>query len=361
VHYTTCDLTDVLSHRPLYELDTTSSSPLSELGGLDLMTGTPVGTTAPLNAHYRPWPGNPSAHFDTGPPNRWRLELKDPLVRWSPDWDFPTNQLADPNWIGRVHRGTPWQTLYLKSSGIDLSTWQAWTGDTQLLTNWDGTGRIAYDAAFTAPTNDWRLASLVLSLLNPNDPRALSSVNQPDPPSWGAVMDGMTVLTNVLTDQQLKTGSQAACTPRTMTFDSPQAALIGSALSARRVGQPGQRFNDPGALLGSPELSVASPWLNLSSTTQQQLGVTEQAYESIPSQLLPLLRPDSFGSLRSTGGGLQVQFSGADGYAYALEVSSNLAAWTRISTNQPSNGVFQFQEPGPLGLPSRFYRSSLLP
>ena len=31
-------------------------------------------------------------------------------------WDFPTNLLSNLSWLGRVHRGTPWQTLYLKSA-----------------------------------------------------------------------------------------------------------------------------------------------------------------------------------------------------------------------------------------------------
>ena len=38
----------------------------------------------------------------------WNLALKDPGVRWSDDWNFPTHNLANPGWLGRIHRGTPW-------------------------------------------------------------------------------------------------------------------------------------------------------------------------------------------------------------------------------------------------------------
>jgi hypothetical protein len=40
------------------------------------------------------------------------LSFKDPLVRGSDDWDFPTNKFPGIGWLGRVHRGTPWQTVY---------------------------------------------------------------------------------------------------------------------------------------------------------------------------------------------------------------------------------------------------------
>ena len=61
----------------------------------------------------------------------------------SDNWDFPTNKFPTVGWIGRVHRGTPWQTVYLKASDIlaepnptnpclgnvGTNTWAVWTGD----------------------------------------------------------------------------------------------------------------------------------------------------------------------------------------------------------------------------------------
>ena len=128
-----------------------------------------------------------------------------------------------------------------------------------------------------------------------------------------------------------------------------------------RSSQSGQRFNNPSDILATPELSTASPWLDFSSPDQLHEGLSDEAYEAIPSQLLPLLRPDSIGSVSQSGGTLQVQFSGSDGYAYAVQSSSNLLCWTPISTNYPVNGFFNFADTPPPGSPRRYYRSLLLP
>jgi len=50
--------------------------------------------------------------------NAYNLAYKDPLIWGSDYWSFPTNQTWNPNWLGRIHRGTPWQTIYLKSSDL---------------------------------------------------------------------------------------------------------------------------------------------------------------------------------------------------------------------------------------------------
>ena len=33
----------------------------------------------------------------------------------SDNWNFPTNKYPTVGWLGRVHRGTPWQTVYFKA------------------------------------------------------------------------------------------------------------------------------------------------------------------------------------------------------------------------------------------------------
>jgi hypothetical protein len=273
-------------------------------------------------------------------------------------WDFPTNPLPNLTWLGRVHRGTPWQTLYLKPYSMDLPTWKYWTGNSQLVTNWNGVNGVVSDASFTQPTNDWRLVSLVVSLLSTNDPRNLASVNQPGVPAWCGLLDGMTVLTNNMTDDQIPPPQFASVV---MQSNSPQAAIIATALNVMRSSQPGQRFHDIGDILATPELSINSPWLNTSDYYQGIFGLTDEAYEALPSQLLLLLRPDSIGAVSQNGGTVQVQFSGADGYAYVVQTSSNLLDWAAVSTNYPANGSFNFVDTPPPGYPRRFYRSVLWP
>ena len=58
---------------------------------------------------------------------------------------------------------------------------------------------------------------------------------------------------------------------------------------------------------------------------------------------------------------LYLEFSGSDGFAYALQTSANLINWIDVSTNYPAQGYFR----APISpLPSsqgQYYRSVLLP
>jgi len=58
--------------------------------------------------------GRPAGTTAANDPYALNVNVKDPLVRRSDDWDFPTNKFPNLGWLGRVHRGTPWQTVYLK-------------------------------------------------------------------------------------------------------------------------------------------------------------------------------------------------------------------------------------------------------
>jgi hypothetical protein len=149
--------------------------------------------------------------------------------------------------------------------------------------------------------------------------------------------------------------------PVIVSSNSPQAAIVAATLDAARASQPGQHFRDPADILATPELSVASPWLDTNGVATLLSTINDEACEALPSQLLPLLRPDSTSTVTLSGGTLQVQFTGADGYAYAVQTSSNLLDWTTISTNYPANGSFNFMDTSPHGSPRRFYRSVLQP
>ena len=329
VHYMLSDLMD-LAHTNLV-LD--RFSPIAPQ---------PTDNLGRVNYRYEPWGGNPGVRSQTT--TAVDLTVKDPFMLGSDYWDSPPNQLPNLTWLGRVHRGTPWQTIYLKAPGTDFATWRQWTGNAQLVTNWGGVNGVTWDAFFTQPTNDWRLASLVISLLNPNDPRTLASADQPGVSAWRALLDGLTVLTNTDIGQ---------FDPIIVSSNSPQAAIVAAALDASRNSQPNGTFRSIGDLLAIPELSVASPWLDTNGVAQFDSSMNDEACEAIPSQLLPLLRPDSIGFASQIGGTLQIQFTGADGYAYVVQTSSNLAAWTAVSTNYPANGSFNFLETPPSGSPRR--------
>lgn len=270
--------------------------------------------------------------------------------------------------LGSIHRGTPWQTIYMKASDLNitnfpvpLTTATAWTNFYPNAANtwikWSGNTN-PNEAFLTRPVEDRILFDVFAIAFD--DPHQLLSVNNPNTNSWLGVLDGLTVLTNNLTDVQLM-----SMNPQFDTFvmesNSPQAAFIANAINAARSGQPSHYFRGLGDILIVPELSDASPWLNRSTGKQLQKGITDEAYEIIPSQLLARLRPDSIGSLVQTGGVMKIQFSGFDNYPYAIQVSSNLQNWDVIGTNYPANGIFELIASPTTGTDRRFFRSVLLP
>jgi hypothetical protein len=293
------------------------------------------GNLGRLNLRYAPWGGNPQIpNFDLNPYN---LALKDPLVYSSDNWNFPDGQSLNPGWIGQVHRGTPWQTIYLKATNIltaagGLNTWSIWTGDTNLT-----------DAAAMAPVQDWHLASLLASWFNTNDPVSLFPVNYPDPNAWQELLNGLIGSTNIPDpfDSIL------------ISSNSSQASAIASAIESERTARPGQFFSDVGDILATPQLAEQSPFLAGANSNI----VSDADYEIIPSQLLSLLRADSVGSVALINSQPLVQFTGYDGHAYEIQVSSDLVNWVSLSTNCPVNGVLSFTNSTMLNANQEFYRS----
>jgi len=217
------------------------------------------------------------------------------------------------------------------------------------------------EAQLLQPTNDWRLAGLLTSLFNTNDPHFLVSVNETNAARWLAALDGIVVLTNSLSDTQVDPFLPPQLDTEVMLSNSPQASTIEGAIRSLRSIQDGQHFLGFGEiLLATPELSLVSPWLNTTSLVQLDYEITDDAYERIPSQLLVRLRSDSIGSVIHGGQSLQIQFTGFDGYPYAIELSTNLLYWGSVSTNWPTNGVICLGETSTPTSPQRFYRSVLL-
>ena len=315
-----------------------------------------------LSDRYMPWgvAGNlAKITYENVPPdsNPYNLAYKDPSVMSADSWAFPTNESLNASWLGQVHRGTPWQTIFLKSTNIlslvdvpfltGFATWQLWTGDLN-----------PADAASMAPAQDWHVASLLASLFNTNTSNyaSLFSVNDGNSSDWDNLLNGMTVLTNDLNDFVIEFTHMPQFTTIAISSNSTQAATIASAIESTRGALPLQLFTDKGDIFSVPQLSDASPYLNV-DLAQVQHGISDQAYEAIPSQLLPLLRTDSIGSVTNNGQ-MVIQFTGDDGHVYAVQTSCDLAHWTSISTNCPINGVFTYTNT--VAANKQFYRTVFL-
>lgn len=171
-------------------------SPIAPPGSLfRMINGVPINYG--VNFAYQPWGTVPDiaryaayqnianfrdaqgqGYYAVAPP-AFDQRLKDPGAFRSDEWDFPQRKFANLGWIGRVHRGTPWQTFYLKSDAPNPTNWFYWAHSFE-----------------TNPTNDWRLAEVFTAAIDSDATRGLLSVNQTNPAAWSAALAGTLVLTN---------------------------------------------------------------------------------------------------------------------------------------------------------------------
>jgi hypothetical protein len=295
VHYTIGDLTDSLT---FYDTNRVNSTPMG------------VDNIGKLNHRYRPWGGN---YDNKDPLTDTQIAIKDPAVARPDDWDFPTNKFPNIGWLGRVHRGTPWQTVFLKSTnymqniagpqgyGQSLRNWAIWTGNNTLiqtpaLTNMIdrsllGTNStILYadrfgiptvtDASFTSPTNDWHILDLFSTAFNDNSGRGQLSVNQTNLAAWSAVLGGVSVLSNsVAQSQQLYIQPGGAYNPAS----PPPIVSIVNGINNARTNFPNHAFARLGDVLATPELTTFSPYWSATNR------FNDAVIERIPQQILGLL------------------------------------------------------------------------
>jgi hypothetical protein len=264
VHYTVSDLAGASQTNNIAFIDG-GLSPLSKV----------FGNIGLLNTAYAPWGGNPMQPLSTMAGSFVWSTRQDPGVRNSDCWDFPTNgptmKYPSVGRIGAVHRGTPWQTIYLKSGMLDARDWLVWSGN-----------------PWAHPTNDWKLVDLFTTAPNDNAATGLLPVNQPGLASWSAVLSGVDVLTNTPEGLEPIPITPAATAPNPAL--SP-VAVIANSINSLRQTKPGGTFQTVGEMLAAPALTDQSPFLDASLINNQALTTAnDEAYERIPRQILSLLR-----------------------------------------------------------------------
>jgi hypothetical protein len=248
---------------------------------------------------------------------------------------FPTNKFPNVGWLGRVHRGTPWQTIYLKAPRANLMQWERWTGNGVRIVNWDGNKKVADDAILSMPSRDRDLLDVFTTVAYKEGSRGRLSVNQKNLAAWSAVLAGVPVITNTVGDGQFANDPLRSpefgsiIIPPSGTYDPavpPAIVRLVTAMndvrSTNRAVAPKQVFQRVGDILEVPELTVgtntyyvgtypngywagASPFLNLGDpssssanaadpsaryTYQQKYGINDAAYERIPQQIMGLLQ-----------------------------------------------------------------------
>jgi hypothetical protein len=277
VHYTLPDLTDLISSSNGIQTNWT-------------LTNIILGNLGQINKRYNPWGGSingGNADYNSN------MTLMDPLVTRSDDWQFPEGKLPNIGWLGRVHRGTPWQTVYMKSSPVDPVLWQKWTGNTNIML---GTNAM-FDSFISSPINDWSIFDFFTTAPNDNASRGQLSVNQTNYAAWAALLDGVIVLSNnaasnaltpVVIDPNATNGAVFSI------FDSIRQTRTninryGGVQGIQGIVTTGNVFTRMGDILAAPALTTTSPFLNFndpSAATQ----LNDAAVERLPQQIMSLLR-----------------------------------------------------------------------
>ena len=247
-------------------------------------------TLGGLNDRYEPWGGNVRYSDD---PHPYDHTIKDPLVYSSDYWNFPTNKLPTTGWLGRVHRGTPWQTVYLKSSDVLATdgpgTWTNWTGDLNY-----------FDAAAEAPVQDRLLFDLFTTAFNDNATRGTLPVNIGTTPggqslaAWSALFSGIVAPTNVAGGYTIINPVAVDVANGVPMTNSPLWQLAAGIVNARSgyINPDGLAgvFEHAGSILGVPQLTELSPYLSVLNPTNQ---ISDEMYEWLPQQIMSLLRVGS--------------------------------------------------------------------
>ena len=284
VHYTAPDL--ISTNQNMINYNLLALAPVS---------GPPLANLTNLNIAYQPWGGRhlpPIGSSQNGTAFDMDWRVKDPSVQQSDNWDFPTNKLPNIGWLGRIHRGTPWQTVYMKPSTLTPDEWRNWSGDNVIITNGN---TLFVDAPNTRPTDDYRLFDLFTSSLNPNASLGRLNVNQTNLAAWSAVLAGVNVLSNG------PVGTVSMAIPPAGVYDfanpTPVAAIV-QGITATRLGTnafnttvfPNQSFQHAGDVLATPQLTIASPFLNTNGLAGVTAGgINDEIMERIPQQIMSLL------------------------------------------------------------------------
>ena len=253
-----------------------------------------------LNDRFMPWGSNPtwtSEQIVNNDTNNFNLAERDPLMTVPDKWDFPTGKLPTIGWLGRIHRGTSWQTVYLKASDFlannNFGAWQFWTGN----------GNV-FDATNSAPVADRDLFDLFSTALSGNATHGTLSINQTHLASWSALFSGVVALTNmtdVPADGTTPVVTNIVISPAgTDTVNSAISLLLNGTegINATRAaftnadGLVGA-FEHLGDILRVPSLTEQSPFINHSDNAHADYDISDELYEWLPQQTLGLLRASS--------------------------------------------------------------------
>ena len=203
-----------------------------------------------------------------------------------------------------MHRGTPWQTVYLKATNlleyldtaqanhnVGQTTWANWTG------NFNN-----FDAGNAKPIQDELLFDVFTAAPNANASRGTLSVNQKHPSAWSAVLGGLVVVSNITSFPTFSAPpyyTNGIVDPAGVDLvNSPLWQIVNgaSSINAMRASlYPLSGFRHVGDILRVPMLTEQSPFLNradaVNAYDRVNNDLSDEEYEWLPQQMMGLLRP----------------------------------------------------------------------
>ena len=263
-----------------------------------------------VNTSHRRWGPVPKGEEDA---YSFDVSVKDPQVAVPDHWSFPSRDglfsefptnvaYASVGWIGKIHRGTPWQTIFLKATNAPIVNWLTQVGVEVLHVAKDVKGLNSVSTYLSYPTNDWSMVDLFTVAPTESARRGAIGVNQSGLAAWSAVLSGVVVFTNGLdvngararyNNGLVASNNLVVIQPASNDPNAPLLRIVNGINRTRALLTNGF-FNSVGQILAVPELSTQSPFLNFKDPQDgyRKYAITEEAYERIPRQILSLIRTD---------------------------------------------------------------------
>lgn len=222
---------------------------------------------------------------------------RDPGVIHPAYWNFPTNLFPSIGWVGRVHRGTPWQSIYLKSHPLAVpGNWIDHTGNQR--------AGHPQSADLMQPVRDWDLLDIFTTAPHPNATRGRLSINQTNLAAWSAVLSGVTA--SIAEEDPDFPGyprrtNQIVYPSGILPAVDGVRAIVESVNTNRthfrsNFANPYGEYYRLGQVLAAPELSDRSPELTANpglfdpALPHGGARIFDEDYERIPQEILSLLK-----------------------------------------------------------------------
>ena len=290
-----------------------------------------------LNTRYRPWGGNPGRQPG---PEDFDSRIKDIGV-WSSDaFRFPNGNDVNVRWLDRIHRGTPWQTLYFGKEAASMDVWLQHFPDS-----------VAH------PTSDWLIIDYLRGQLNyagpPNPTRVVNNTIAGNSGSglWIAADANVSVMNNAIAYNSsgiFEEGGNSIEFSRNCVFGN-EADNVGDIVASPQFVNPAA--GDFSVVATSPLIDagndLALGWMERNVLgAEVDIGALEFGADGVPAFTFGRTSPTEY----------HLELRGFPGQTYVIEGSTNLVDWTAITTNVAAIGTVILQDAAGTNHTQRFYR-----